>query len=237
MELVQALYLDDSYLKKFSTKVKEVKDGKFVVLEETAFYPQSGGQPYDTGTIRHGDDVFNVVFVGKFSGFISHEIDKEGLEVGDEVECEINWDRRYQLMKSHTAAHLLSYVFHKFAGAKITGNQLDLEKCRIDFSLEDFDKEKIQDYVLKANEIAAQNVSVDVSYMSRDEAIKDSSLFKLAKALPETLKELRIVSIGEFDKQADGGTHVKNTSELGEIQLLEMKNKGASNRRVYFKVS
>lgn len=234
--MVLALYLDDSYLKSFKTKVKAIKD-KFVVLEETAFYPNSGGQPHDLGVIKKNDEVYNVLFVGKFSDDISHEVDKVGLTVGDEVECLIDWDRRYQLMKSHTCAHILSYVFHEMAGAKITGNQLGLDKCRMDFSLENFDKEKIEEYVLKANSILKENVEIKVSYMSRDDAKKDSSLFKLAKELPSSLQNLRIVSIGSYDKQADGGTHVKNTSEIKEISLIELKNKGANNRRLYFQVS
>lgn len=231
-----ALYFNDSYLKEFTTSVKSVTDDKYVVLEETAFYPASGGQPFDTGIIKWGSDEYKVVFVGKFSDSISHEVDKPGLKKGDSVTCFVDWERRYKLMRSHTAAHILSYVFHKESGAKITGNQLDLDECRIDFSLEEFDKDKIRDYVEIANSIVRENVPVSVSYLSREEAEQDSSLFKLAKELPASLKELRIVSIGEYDKQADGGTHVKNTSEVGEIVITNMKNKGAGNRRVYFKL-
>ena len=227
------LYLEDQYLKEWDARVIGVKDGKYVTLDRTAFYPKGGGQPHDTGII--GND-YNVIYTGKFSGSISHEVDREGLKEGDKVHCRLDWDRRYKLMRMHTAAHLLSAVFHTEAGALITGNQLDPEKSRIDFSLEDFDKDKIQDYVDEANRLAAEGHEVEISYMDREEALKDPTMVKLANALPPKVKELRIVKIGDIDRQADGGTHVKNTSEIGTIRLLNTKNKGKDNRRVYYTV-
>ena len=119
----------------------------------------------------------------------------------------------------------------------ITGNQLGEEKSRIDFSLEDFDRDKIDSYFSMANAIIAKNHPVSVSYMSRDEAEKDPTLFKLAKGLPEGIKNLRIVSIGDLDHQADGGTHVNSLEEVGTIVFQSAKNKGKSNRRVYFTLS
>ncbi len=234
MTMDEALYLDDSYKKEFTTVVSSVKDGKFVVLKETAFYPNGGGQPNDTGMIIKDDKEYPVVFVGKFSGEISHEVECEGLSEGDEVSCTVDWKRRHKLMRMHTAAHILSAVFHKQADAKITGNQLGLDKSRIDFSLETFDREKIGNYFALANEWVSKNYPVAVSYMPRIEAEKDTSLFKLAKALPESITTLRIVSIGDIDSQADGGTHVKSTEEVGKITFLKAENKGKSNRRVYF---
>ena len=212
---MQALYMEDSYLKEFKSKVKSVKDGKFVVLEETAFYPRGGGQPNDTGVLIKGDEEFKVVFVGKFDGQISHEVDKEGLKEGDEVTGIIDWDRRYKLMRMHTAAHVLSAVLYKETGALITGNQLDLEQTRIDFNLENFDREKIDEYVNKGNELIDKDLPVTVSYMSRKEALQKPEIAKLAKGLPPVVQTIRIVSIGDFDEQADGGTHVKSLKEVG----------------------
>ena len=113
--MAKALYMDDCYLKEFEAVVKNVTKGKFVVLDRTAFYPNSGGQPYDTGVmIRQSDKKqFIVVYVGKFDGEISHEVGEEGLQIGDKVIGKINWERRYKLMRSHTAAHVLSAIFHK----------------------------------------------------------------------------------------------------------------------------
>lgn len=228
------LYLEDSYLKKFNTKVKKVNKGKFVVLEETAFYPNSGGQPHDTGFIQKGDEKFKVVYVGKFDGEISHEVEDRGLEEGDEVCCVIDWERRYSLMKMHTAAHVLSSVVHNETGAKITGNQLDVDRSRIDFSLDNFDKDKMGKYVAEASRILEKGLDVKTYTLPREEAMKIPSVVKLANALPPNIKELRIVEIGDVDTQADGGTHVKNTSEVGKIELVKVQNKGKNNRRIYY---
>lgn len=233
----KALYLDDSYLKECTATVKSVDKGKFIVLDQTIFYPNSGGQPWDEGIIKRGDDEFKVVFVGKFSGDISHEVDKEGLKEGDEVTCIVDWERRYQLMKMHTSSHILSTIVHNETGALITGNQLNLDKSRVDFSLEDFDRDKIREYIHKTNEAIKRNLEIKTYYLPRDEAMKIPSIVKLANALPPNIAELRIVEIGDVDTQADGGTHVKNTSEIGELELIKVDNKGKNNRRVYYKIT
>jgi len=232
----EALYMNDCYLKEFEATVKSVANGKYIVLDKTAFYPKSGGQLYDTGFMMRQSDSkqFTVVYVGKFGGEISHEVAEEGLKEGDKIIGKINWDRRYKLMRMHTAAHIISAIFHQEAGALITGNQLDLEKSRIDFSLENFDREKIDEYIRKANEIIEDDLPIKIYTIPKTEAISDPSLFKLAKGLPEGIKEMRIVEIEGFDKQADGGTHVKSTKEIGKIGFLKAENKGKSNRRVYF---
>lgn len=234
----QALYLNDSYLKEFETEVVSVKDGKYVVLDKTAFYPASGGQPYDTGTITRKSDnkEFNVVYVGKFSGQISHEVSESGLQAGDAVAGKLDWERRHKLMRYHTAAHILSGIIHKDSGALITGNQLDLEKSRIDFSIEKFNKEIASDYIQKANDIAKKNLEIKFYTLPREEVDKKDDLLKLAKGLPKQISQVRILEIGDFDKQADGGTHVKNTSEIGEMEFIKCENKGANNRRIYFKI-
>lgn len=231
----EALYMDDCYLKEFEATVKSVAK-KFIVLDKTAFYPASGGQPQDTGVfIRESDNKqFTVIYTGKFSGEISHEVGEEGLKQGDIITGKINWDRRYKLMRMHTAAHILSAFFHKEEKALITGNQLDMEKSRIDFSSEDFDRERINEYIKKSNEIVEQDLPIKIYTISKSEAMRDENMFKLAKGLPEEIENIRIVEIEGFDKQADGGTHVNSTKEVGKIVFLKAENKGKSNRRVYF---
>jgi len=234
---MEALYMEDSYLKEFEAKVLSVSDGKFVVLDRTAFYPNTGGQPYDAGIIIRKSDnsEFKVIYVGKFSGNISHEFEgEETLKEGDEVICKIDWDRRYKLMRMHTAAHILSAVFHNETGAKITGNQLDLDKSRIDFSLDNFDREEIQKYFEKTNSAIEKDYPIRIYTISREDFEKDPSLLKLAKGLSEDIKEIRIVDIEGLDKQADGGTHVKSTKEVGTVKFIKAENKGKNNRRVYF---
>lgn len=234
------LYLHDSYLKEFEAVVVSVsgdgeKAGKFITLDRTAFYPNSGGQPWDEGTIiKHNGEEFRVAFVGKFSGDISHEVDKTGLNPGDRVKCRIDWDRRYKLMRSHTAAHMLSAVINRETGALITGNQLGLDKNRIDFSLDNFDREKLGEYIRMANEHVRQDHKVHISEMRREDVEKDPHLVKLAKGLPPGIEILRMIEISGLDKQPDGGTHVRSTKEVGEIELVGCENKGKDNRRVYF---
>ncbi|MBU0471163.1 MAG: alanyl-tRNA editing protein [Nanoarchaeota archaeon] len=234
--MTEALYLDDSYLKEFDAVVKNVKDGKFVVLDRTAFYPNSGGQPFDEGIIVRDNEVFKVVFVGKFSGVISHEVNHIGLKEGDKVHCVIDWDKRYALMKAHTSAHIVSTLIHNETGALISGNQLGVDKIRIDFSLENYNSEKMIEYVAVANNIISKGLEVKTFYLPRDEALKIPSVVKLAKALPPAIDILRIVEIGDFDKQADGGTHVKNTLEVGSLEFLKAENKGKNNRRMYYTI-
>jgi len=233
--MTKALYMDDSYIKEFEAMVVSVKDDKFIVLDQTAFYPNGGGQPYDKGTLTNeSGEIFNVVFVGKFSGEISHEIEKPGLKQGDKVRGKIDWKRRYELMRYHTAAHILSGVFHKECGAMITGNQLNTGKGRIDFSLESFDREQMAAFFEQSNRIVDEDREVKVYYMPREEALKIPEMVKLAGALPPAVKELRIVDIIGFDRQADGGTHVRSTKEVGNIVFTKAENKGSRNRRVYF---
>ena len=230
---MQALYMNDSYLKEFSAAVVSV-DNKYVVLDSTAFYPNSGGQLHDTGRLVSGDEEYNVVYVAKIGDKISHEVDKAGLNAGDAVHGAIDWNRRYTLMRMHTAAHLLSAVFHKEAGALITGNQLGIGQSRIDFSLENFDRTRIVEYIKTANDMLKKELPVVVRFI-RKENMTDE-MVKLAGALPPDVDEIRLVDIVGVDMQADGGTHVKNTAEVGIIEIVKMENKGKSNRRIYFTV-
>ena len=231
-----ALYLHDSYVRSCNARVTSVKDGKSVFLDQTVFYPRGGGQPHDTGKLIRGSDEFPVVAVVKSEGRISHEVSKEGLKEGDEVECIIDWERRYRLMRMHTAGHILSAIMYKKAGILITGNQIDTDKTRFDFSMENFDKAAFQSLVDEANAAIARNLEVSVSFLPREEALKVEGAVKLAVALPPDVKELRMVRIGDVDYQADGGTHVKNTSEIGKITFVGAENKGKNNRRIYYTV-
>jgi misacylated tRNA(Ala) deacylase len=234
--MTKALYLDDSYLTECDAVVQEVKDGKYIILNQTIFYPRGGGQPWDTGTILRDGASFDVVYVGKFSGDISHEVDRVGLKVGDQVHCVLNWGRRYQLMRSHTAAHVFSSLLCSGTGALVTGNQLDVDKVRFDFSLETFQRTILQTYVDKANACFALDVPVTWYELPRDEALKIPGVIKMAEALPPDVPFLRIVEVEGIDKQADGGTHVKNLKEVGSIELMRAQNKGKFNRRAYFRL-
>lgn len=232
--MARALYMDDSYLKSWKTEVVSVKDNKYIILDKTAFYPKGGGQPCDEGFIIRDNQKFKVVYVGKFSGKISHEVDKPGLKQGDEVSCEIDWNRRYTLMRYHTASHLISNILYKRANAKITGNQIELDKTRMDFSMRDYSPEKLRDFVDEANRIINQDLPITIDYMSKDEVLGKPELARLAVGLPNNIKEFRIIRIGNIDEQVDGGTHVSHLKEIGQIEVIKTVNKGKNNRRMYF---
>lgn len=228
-------HLEDAQVREFTTRVKGV-DGPYVLLEETYFYPVGGGQPHDEGVIRKGGDEYRVIFVRKQGGEVSHEVDREGLAPGDEVACSIDWERRGHLMRSHTAAHIVSAIIHRKTGAKITGNQLSPEKVRIDYNTEQYDVDVLRAAIDEANAIAAKGHPVSTRTVSREEAESMPAVAQLAKGLPSNVTEIRLVNIEGFDEQACGGTHVANTSEIGELEFVKAENKGKGNRRVYFRL-
>jgi len=232
--MTKTIYLEDSYVRECDATVVSVKDGKYVILDQTIFYPKGGGQPWDTGKIMKGDEICNVVYVGKFPGEISHEVDRTHLGRGDKIHCVLNWERRYKLMRSHTAAHVFASLLCKGTGALITGNQLEEDKVRFDFSLEKYDREILNRYMDETNELLGKDIPVRWYELPVEEAMKIPGVIKMAKALPPDIPNLRIVEIVGVDRQADGGTHVRNLQEVGHIKLLKTENKGKNNRRVYF---
>src|SRR3989344_4346208 len=237
---MKAPYLLDCYNKEFDAKVTKIKEGVFITLDQTYFYPTGGGQPYDTGIIKRGKKMFKVLFVKKdIDGEVLHEVSDIGLKEGDLIHGIIDWERRYTLMRYHTAAHILSHIISEATGALITGNQLEIDKARIDFSLENYDKEKIQEYIAKANQIVKEAHEMKWYILSRKEAERElgEKLTSLAKGFSEEIQEVRIVDIIGFEKEACGGTHLKNTSEVGEIQLVKTENKGKNNRRITISIS
>ncbi|MBS3069214.1 alanyl-tRNA editing protein [Candidatus Micrarchaeota archaeon] len=231
-----ALYLVDSYAKSCEAKVEKLISPVEITLSQNIFYPRGGGQPTDTGKIMRNGEIFAVTEVYKKDGEIIHKLGSSGLAVGDFVTCELDWERRYRLMRSHTGAHILSAVMGRETGALITGNQLDADKTRFDFSLENFDRALMDKVLQKANGEIAKNANVKIYSLPREEAMKIEGIVKLASALPPAISMLRIVEIEGIDTQADGGTHVKNTSEIGRLELIKMENKGAQNRRIQFRL-
>ncbi|HIE31753.1 MAG TPA: alanyl-tRNA editing protein [Methanosarcinales archaeon] len=234
---MDVLYLMDCYADEFEATVEAVVDERFVILDKTAFYPDSGGQPHDTGVlVRISDErEFLVMYVRRTDDLISHEVTEPGLAAGDRVIGRIDWGRRHLFMRSHTACHVLSAVIHKETGALITGNRIGEAKTRVDFSLKDFDRSEIKSYEEKTNEIIDQNIPVDIKILSREEALEIPSIVKLKMDLPDR-EDMRIIDIVGYDAQACGGTHVRNTGEIGHIEVVKAENKGKNNRRIYFRL-
>jgi misacylated tRNA(Ala) deacylase len=137
-------------------------------------------------------------------------------------------------MRYHTASHLISNILYNKADAKITGNQIEMDKTRMDFSMVDYSPEKLRRYVEEANNIIEKDLPITTEYMSRQDVLSKPELARLAVGLPENIKEFRIVNIGDVDKQVDGGTHVSHLKEIGTIEVTKTVNKGKNNRRMYF---
>ncbi len=229
---MKEIYLEDSYQNDFQAVVI-ASFGERVILDRTAFYPKSGGQPSDTGILVHEDEKFKVDQVETRDGQIVHILERAGLIPGDMVHATLDWEKRYKFMRCHTSCHILSAVIFQETKAKITGNQIDLSKSRVDFSLENFERTKMEEYVKKANYIIEEHRPVTSRILPRDKALAIPGLLRLAMDLPGR-DEIRIVIVEGFDIQACGGTHVKNTSEIGKIKMIKSENKGKANRRVYF---
>jgi len=233
------LYLYDSYVREFEAKVEQVS-GNMVVLDQSAFHPLTGGVGCDLGWLAKGDARFRVVRVeiDRATKVVSHVVegDARGLCQGDVVKGVIDWDRRYCLMRLHTAAHLIAAVMYRDYSALITGGQVDVDQAKLDFNLPRTDREVFEDAVKKANQEAARNVELKVYFLSREEALKVPGVVKLAERMPPEERELRIVEIPGIDLQADGGPHVRNTQEIGEVALSKIENKGKNQRRLYFNV-
>lgn len=237
--MTDILCFKDSYLKEFQAKVIGVIEGKLILLDKTAFYYQSGGQPSDIGTLTCDGEIYIVNHVGKKDGKIIHEVEKLGLKPGDFVKGQINWNKRYKLMRMHTAAHVISAIMHQQASALITGNQLDEEISRIDFALEQFNREQIEQYIEEASQYIKKNIPVKSYFISVEEAKKIPEISRLAVFDLNKIavnNQIRIVEIQGLDKQADGGTHVRSLKEIGKIVLDRLENKGTKNRRLYFKL-
>ena len=216
------LYLYDSYLKEFQAKVLSVV-GNQVVLDQTAFHPLTGGVANDLGCLSRGNLRFSIakVDINRETKEITHTLEELAeLKPGDSVSGALDWDRRYRLMRLHTAAHLIATIMYRDYSALITGGQVDVDQAKLDFNLPKTDREIFEAAVRKANEEARKGVELKIYFLAREEALKIPGAVKLAEKMPPEEKELRIVEIPGIDLQADGGPHVKNTNEIGEIQPL-----------------
>lgn len=230
------LYMDDSYLRSFEARVVE-SSGRQVVLDQTAFYPGGGGLPPDTGylVLKDGSRV-RVVNTFKKEGFVVHELEGDAPPVGSTVTGVIDWDKRYRVMRMHTGLHVLGALFYNKLNALVTGNQVGVDKTRVDLGLEEFNRELVADVFNEANKVLSEGRSVKIYYLSREEALKIPGIVKLAKASLPKVDRLRIVEIEGVDIQADGGPHVSNTKEVGRLVLLKTESRGRRNKRIYFTV-
>jgi Ser-tRNA(Ala) deacylase AlaX len=232
--MTERLYQRDSYLRTFDARVTAVRpDG--VVLDRTGLFPSGGGVLGDEGALTGPDGrSHRVTETVESEGGVLHRLDAPGLSVGDAVTGEVDWPRRYLLMRYHTATHVLTGVMFKDYRVRVTGNQLTPEKARVDFAFEQFDRETLEEGFRRSNALVERNLPVRVSFVPAAEAKSRPELFKLETEFRHDLAELRLVDIVGFDVQADGGCHVASLQEIGRLVLTKCENKGKVNRRVYF---
>lgn len=230
---IEELASKDSYLDRAEGSVISALDGA-VVLDRTVFYARGGGQPGDTGVIRWDGGEARVIDTRRRDGVVTHFVEGEALpEPGTPVESVIDWDRRYTIMRTHTALHALSGVVWREYGAKVTGGNMEEGTARMDFELDSISVEFGQEVERRLNAELVKGYPTEVIYLARDAAIKDPDLIRTkVNLIPEWVEQIRVVDIVGLDRQADGGTHVRSTLEVGEIQVVKTESKGKSNKRM-----
>lgn len=231
--MTDLLFQTDAYLRQFDAVVIGAENNA-VALDRTAFYATSGGQPHDTGTLSLGAQRWQVTEVRRQGALAWHTLAGEGLPaIGAELHGVIDWERRYKLMRTHTALHLLCGVIWRDYKAAVTGGNMDTDEGRLDFELANFSNELAQEIVARVNDEIAAARPIEVAILPREAAFQIPDLIRTKiNLLPEGIREVRTVHIVGLDLQADGGTHVANTSEVGRVVLLKTRSKGANNKRI-----
>ena len=232
--MTELLYQVDSYIKDFDAVVtNSLPDEKAIVLDRTAFYPGGGGQPNDVGILNGAQ----VVKVRKSGDMILHILEGTLPAEGTKVHGVIDWDRRYQLMRTHTAMHVLCGTVFRDYGALVTGGDMEPLKGRMDFEFDRLQKELVSIIEADVNREVQKNREIHVQILPRAEAFQIPDLIRTKiNLLPEGIQQVRTVEIVGLDLQADGGTHVNKTSEVGKIKVVDYKSKGAINKRIYIEV-
>lgn len=235
--MTELLYLKNSYIQSFDTVVTAVDiENHGVVLDQSAFYPGGGGQPADTGILTYAGSTYPVKRARKISGQVIHQFDISTPlpAAGVQVHGQINWEQRYQLMRTHTAMHILCGVIFRDYGASVTGGNMEPLKGRMDFEFETMQRALVDEINKAINKEVANGRAVSTRILPRQEAFQIPDLIRTKiNLLPEGITEVRVVEIEGLDIQADGGTHVENTSEVGTIRVVDYKSKGRINKRIY----
>ncbi len=233
--MTDLLCQSDAYLKEFDARVTAV-NGDQVAFDRTAFYPRGGGQPSDQGILRVGgeSEPYRVVEAKKQGGEAWHKLDRAAtFAAGAAVHGEIDWERRYKLMRTHTALHILCGMMFRDYGVSVTGGDMEPLSARMDFELEHMSADFAQVVEEKVNAEIAAARDIRVKVLPREEAFQIPDLIRTKiNLLPPDIKEVRTVEIVGLDLQADGGTHVANTREVGRIKVVGHESKGKINKRL-----
>jgi misacylated tRNA(Ala) deacylase len=230
--VTEELFTVDAYARTCEAVVTDVTD-EGAVLDRTVFYARSGGQPGDTGSLRWDGGEAHVIDTVKQGGTLVHIIDGEAPPVGTAVVAEIDWDRRHTLMRTHTALHALSAIVFRDYGAKVTGGNMEPGAARMDFELESITSEFGREVEDKLNAELSADRPVSVNFLAREVALADPDLIRTkVNLIPETVDPIRVIEIDGLDKQADGGTHVRSTGEVGAVRVAKTENKGKAFKRM-----
>ena len=230
--MTDTLYHQDSYIQTFEATVTEVREDG-VVLDRTAFYPGGGGQPNDVGTLSAGGRTWQVTKVGRKDGALVHQLEGGAPSVGDVVTGAIDWERRHNLMRTHTALHVLCGVIWRDYGAQVTGGDMQPLAARMDFEFEHMTATFAEEVEELVNREVAEGRPISTRILPRDEAMSIPDLIRTKiNLLPEGIREVRVVEIEGLDLQADGGTHLSNTRDVGRIRIVGHESKGRINKRL-----
>jgi misacylated tRNA(Ala) deacylase len=238
--MTELIYQTDAYAKEFESIVTAVDaETRGVVLNRTAFYPGGGGQPCDFGSLEVSGIVYPVEKVKKQGEDVIHFLGGATNlpNIGSASRGTLDWVRRYKLMRTHTALHVLCGTVFRDYGALVTGGDMEPLKGRMDFEFQTMRGELVREIEAAVNKEVAAERQIHVKILPRDEAFQIPDLIRTKiNLLPEGIRQVRTVEIVGLDLQADGGTHVANTSEVGKIKVADYKSKGAINKRIYIEV-
>jgi len=238
--MTELLYQTDSYLNEFDASVTAVEENtRSVVLDRSAFYPGGGGQPCDYGVLSLAGQTWAVSHVRKGPQGVEHILD--GADplpaAGAMLHGKINWEHRYRLMRTHTALHILCGVVFRDYGAQVTGGDMEPLKGRMDFEFESLSKDLVQVIEEAVNREVAAAHPIKVQILPRQQAFEIPDLIRTKiNLLPPDIQYVRVVELVGLDLQADGGTHVANTREVGPIHVVDYKSKGKINKRLYIEM-
>ena len=232
--MTNKIYATDAYRSDMDASVLDVdRDDGRILLDQTVFYPGGGGQPHDVGHLSIGDDCLEVVRVTADGDRVWHWLEGTIPPVGTALRGEVDWERRYRLMRTHTAMHALCGVVWERFASPVTGGNMKPGEGRLDFELPDWDPDQRETLEADLNRRLAEALPVTVSFLPREEADADPSLIRTkVNLLPPSLTEVRVIDIVGLDRQADGGTHVGSTREVGDVKITKVESKGKGFRRI-----
>jgi misacylated tRNA(Ala) deacylase len=239
--MTELLYQSESYLKRFDATVLKMDfENHAILLDRTAFFPGGGGQPFDLGWINHLGQAISVKRVKNIGGEVWHTLAEDMAlpPIDTAINAEIDWERRYKTMRTHTAMHILCGVVFRDYGAEVTGGDMEPLLGRMDFEFETMSADLVKVIEQAVNKEVNASREIRIAILPREKAFQIPDLIRTKiNLLPAGIENIRTVEIVGLDLQADGGTHVKNTSEVGVLRITDYKSKGRINKRIYLEIS